>query len=379
MSEKLLKGWKRVRLGEVAVTNPENIGKNFPYEEIFYLDTGSITRGKIKQLQKIPLAKSPSRAKRLIKETDIIYSSVRPIQRHYGYIKNPSKNLVVSTGFVIVRAKQKKADPKFIYYLLTSNEMVDYLDMIAEASTSAYPSLRPDDIENLEIKIPESIDEQRAIASVLNSLDDKIDLLHRQNKTLEQIAEVLFRKWFIEDAKEDWEEVKLRNFFPVMTGKKNANFATENGIYPFFTCSRQILYAPSYSFEGHTILLAGNGDFNIKRYKGKFEAYQRTYVLIPYKEKYIGFLYTLMKYYLSEITGTSQGSVISFITKWMIEDFSFRLPKSYEEDKIFDQQLQKINLLYDKFDRNLVQIRTLEKLRDTLLPKLMSGEVEVKI
>jgi type I restriction enzyme S subunit len=125
---------------------------------------------------------------------------------------------------------------------------------------------------------------------VLSSLDDKIDLLHRQNKTLEQMAETLFRQWFVEEDGEDWGEGVLGDFFIVKTGKKNSNYGTDDGKYPFFTCSQKSILAPDYSFDGNAILLAGNGDFNIKRYSGKFEAYQRTYVLMPHEKKYFGFL-----------------------------------------------------------------------------------------
>ena len=190
---------------------------------------------------------------------------------------------------------------------------------------------------------------------------------------MEDMAQALFRKWFIDGADEEWKEVKLGDFFPVITGKKDANYSTDNGEYPFFTCAQGISQASDYSFDGKAILLAGNGDFNVKRYEGKFEAYQRTYVLIPYEGKYFGFLYTLIKFYLDEITGGACGSVIRFITKGMITDFTFSVPKTN-----FDKKLEQMNEIYSKVDSNQAQIRTLENLRDTLLPKLMSGKVRVK-
>ena len=226
--------------------------------------------------------------------------------------------------------------------------------------------------ENFQIFLP-PLPEQKAIAEVLSSLDDKIDLLHRQNKTLEDMAQTLFRHWFVEDVDENWEEVKLGDFFPIVTGKKDANYSTEDGEYLFFTCAQGVLRAPDYSFEGKAILLAGNGDFNVKRYEGKFEAYQRTYVLIPYEDKNFGFLYSLIKYFLAEITSGSQGSVIKFITKPMISDFTFSLPKQHSDEKF-----ERINEIYKKADFNQLQIHTLEKLRDTLLPKLMGGQARVK-
>ena len=190
--------WKEYRLGDLIMMNQQSIGRNYAFNTIQYLDTGSITKGKIDSLQEYLLIDAPSRAKRLVNESDIIYSTVRPIQRHYGYITNPPENLVVSTGFAVISTIKKKADSLFVYYFLSSNEVVNYLDMVAEGATSAYPSLTPDVIADMDVIFPD-LPEQKAIASILSSLDDKIELLQNQNKTLEEFAETLYRQWFIED------------------------------------------------------------------------------------------------------------------------------------------------------------------------------------
>lgn len=194
--------WKEYKLGELIITNALTINKKYPYTEIQYLDTGSITCNKIESYQYYNIEDAPSRAKRLVKEEDIIYSLVRPNQLHYGFIKFPQKNLVVSTGFVTITCKKEVLNPKFLYYYLTQNSVIEYLHTIAEASTSAYPSLKPIDIESLDIEIP-PLEEQKRIALIISSLDDKIDLLHQENKTLESMAETLFRKWFIEEVRHE--------------------------------------------------------------------------------------------------------------------------------------------------------------------------------
>ena len=134
--------WKEYRLGELITTNRKSIDNNYPFLDIVYLDTGSITTNKIAELQEFELQKAPSRAKRLICDEDIIYSTVRPNQLHYGFIKNPQDNLVVSTGFVTITCEKDKICPKFLFYNLTQNQTTEYLHSIAEASTSAYPSLK---------------------------------------------------------------------------------------------------------------------------------------------------------------------------------------------------------------------------------------------
>jgi hypothetical protein len=93
----MMSSWKEYKLGEVISSNNQSIDKNYKFENIQYLDTGSITNNKIDGFQVFKISEAPSRAKRLVKHQDIVYSTVRPIQRHFGFIENPNENLVVST------------------------------------------------------------------------------------------------------------------------------------------------------------------------------------------------------------------------------------------------------------------------------------------
>lgn len=173
--------WRDVKLGDHIYTNKKSVSKDYPFDEINYLDTGSITCNKIDQLQKFKLSESPSRAKRLVENEDIIFSTVRPNQLHYGFVENPIENLVVSTGFVTITVNKEFIFPKYLYYNIIQSNTIEYLHSIAEASTSTYPSLKPSDIEALELKLP-PLPEQKAIASVLSCLDDKIDLFTNKTK-----------------------------------------------------------------------------------------------------------------------------------------------------------------------------------------------------
>lgn len=105
--------WKEYKLGELIRTNVRTMDKNYPYSRILYLDTGSIVCNAIDSFQEFNIEKAPSRAKRLVVADDIIYSSVRPNQLHYGFIKDPQDNLVVSTGFVTISCNKDLLYPKF--------------------------------------------------------------------------------------------------------------------------------------------------------------------------------------------------------------------------------------------------------------------------
>ena len=296
---------------------------------------------------------------------DILISNIRP---YFQKIWQADCNGACSADVLCIRANNK-ADSKYLYYLLSQQLFFDYV--MSGAKGCKMPRGDKKQIMQFEISLP-PLEEQRRIAGILGAIDDKIENNRRINDNLEQQAQALYKQWFVDNRSDDWETKKLSEFFNVVTGKKDANFSTTNGEYPFFTCSQDVLKAPDYSFEGAAILLAGNGDFNVKRYIGKFEAYQRTYVLIPFDRKYHSFLYLTIKHYLQEITGGSRGSVIKFITKGNIADFEVALPQINIDDK-----LAVLDSLYQTIDGNMTENETLATLRDTLLPKLMNGEIKL--
>lgn len=381
--------WQECKLGDVVKTNAKSIDKSYSFEKILYLDTGSITKGKIESFQVITLKDSPSRAKRLVKPNDIVYSTVRPIQRHYGILKKPQPNLVVSTGFTVIEVNQKLADPDFIYFHLSSDESVEYLDVIAEASTSTYPSLKPSDIENLDISLP-PLQEQKAIASVLSSLDDKIDLLHRQNNTLERMAETLFRQWFIEEAQEDWEEGTLKDEFDFTMGQSPSGTSfNEEGIgipmfqgnadFGFrFPTERVYTTEPSRFAEPMDTIISVRAPVGAQNMAKVKCCIGRGVAAFRYKKNANFYTYTYFKLrsLMEEIKQfNDEGTVFGAISKSDFENLATTIPN--DKDVItFENEVKPIN---DKIIKNCEQIQTLEKLRDNLLPKLMSGEVRVKI
>lgn len=139
---------KLIRLGDICKTNKNSYYPKDNWKFVNYLDTGSLTENKITELQYINTKtdKMPSRARRKVIKNSILYSTVRPNQLHYGIIKEPVDNLLVSTGFAVIDVDTNKAIPEFIYYLLTQNNTTEQLQAIAEQSVSTYPSIKPSDI-----------------------------------------------------------------------------------------------------------------------------------------------------------------------------------------------------------------------------------------
>ncbi|MDD2451296.1 MAG: restriction endonuclease subunit S [Sulfurovum sp.] len=290
-------------------------------------------------------------------------------------------------------------DNKFFYYNYFL-ETLRYLD-----SGSAQSQITIADLSNEYFSLP-SLEEQKAIAEVLSSLDDKIDLLHRQNKTLEEMAQTLFRQWFVEEAKEGW-EIKFSDApIQIIDGDRGNNYPKNSDFFSSEYClflSAKNVTKNGFNFvdcsfitkERDELLRKGKLSRNdvVLTTRGTVGNIAYYHELIPFKNIRINsgmvilradetkisslYLYILMKSSLfseSVIEHTS-GSAQPQIPIRDLNNVSFILPPEDIYNKFMDQ----VEPIYFKVFSNQKQIKTLENMRDTLLPKLMSGEVRVGI
>lgn len=188
--------WQTVRLGEVAEINPEAIDNNWHYSYIRYIDISSVGEGSIVEPpQWMGLLDAPSRARRIVREGDMILSTVRPNRRSMFFASQPEPDWVVSTGFLVLRPRQEKIVPRYLYACVFDKSFTEYL--VSREKGAAYPSVLPEDIADAIIKLP-PLPEQRAIAHILGTLDDKIELNRKMNETLEAMARAIFKSWFVD-------------------------------------------------------------------------------------------------------------------------------------------------------------------------------------
>ena len=371
--------WKLIRLGDICITNKNSYSSKDNWKFVNYLDTGSLTENKITELQYINIEtdKIPSRARRKVIKNSILYSTVRPNQLHYGIIKEPVDNLLVSTGFTVIDVDINKAIPEFVYYLLTQNNTTEQLQAIAEQSVSTYPSIKPSDIENLEFKLPNLII-QNKIVSILDTIDSKICQNEKINNNLEQQADALYQTFFSPKSGTQGKIVTLDEYCSIFTGKKNANASVNGGKYKFFTCAPEALQIDSYIFDGNAIIVSGNGAYTgrTRFYSGKFDLYQRTYACTLLDNVNLDFifpLYWFVKLELSKkIMGGTRGSAIPYIVMNDLAKFEF----IYNEE-MFANYTPLFKSLTEAIQANESESENLAQIRDSLLPKLMSGELDV--
>ncbi|EEB33906.1 restriction endonuclease subunit S [Desulfovibrio piger] len=287
---------------------------------------------------------------------------------------------------------EKVADFNFIYYYLVN----EYEKIIKLASGAAQQNLNVSIISNYIIFLP-PLYEQKAIVGVLSSLDDKIDLLQRQNATLEAMAETLFRQWFIEEAQEDWEEYPLSSFIEIIGGgtpktseesywhgdilwMSGGDIASSHKSFIFDTdkkiSSEGLENSSANLLPKFSTVITARGTVGKICLLGEQAAFSQTnYGILPRIAGTPFFTFLLMSDLLCYLKQSAYGSVFDTITRSTFEEIKFNCPT----DNYIVNFENMISPFFQKMFSNCRQIRTLEKLRDTLLPKLMSGEVRVRV
>lgn len=320
-------------------------------------------------------------------ENDILISNIRP---YFKKIWKADRRGCCSNDVLCIRANNN-VDAEFLYYLLSQDLFFAYV--MSGANGSKMPRGDKQQIMNWEIELPSEKEDQRRIASILSSLDRKIELNNKINADLEEMAQAIFKNWFVDfepfkDGKfvdselgkipEGWKVGSLGDFCNVFTGKKNTNQAIEKGLYPFFSCAPEPLASNDAIFNGKAIIIAGNGSYTGRTsfYNGGFDLYQRTYACTireQDKENLMIFFYHMMKQFFEPTKmGGTRGSSIPYIVMGDITQQKFPYSK--------DWLIRFSNIANSMMDRKLridKENSRLSLLRDTLLPRLMSGELEV--
>lgn len=268
----------------------------------------------------------------------------------------------------LITCDEKRLNKLFAYYLFMTKSVREQLERSSSGTKVKHTS--PEKIYDVEVEIPDVISQQK-IANLLWFIDEKIANNNAINDNLEQQMHLIFENMMAKAAthKLSGEYTIAQNLATIVTGKEDANFSVPNGKYKFFTCSNTPLSCDEYVFDSSSILIAGNGDFNVKHYSGKFNAYQRTYVLTPDK-KYFGLLYLASLYRINSFKSRSSGSIVKFITKSDVENIPVFIPN----DRFYLQELNKLIYLQEQ---NKLENELLVNLRDWLLPMLMNGQATI--
>jgi type I restriction enzyme S subunit len=391
--------WKEYRLGDIAEVQTGPFGSQLHMSDYKLVGTPIITvehLGENKIIHNnLPLVGDDDKT-RLIKYTlqegDIVFSRVGSVDRR-AYVTCKENGWMFSGRCLRVRPNKIYSDSKFLSFYFGQEVFKENIRRIAVGATM--PSINTTILSEIDILLP-PLPEQRAIATILSNLDDKIDLLHRQNATLEKMAETLFRQWFVEEAKEEWEEKSLYECIQLIGGgtpktdkaeywngdigwlsggdiaNSHRNFVinTEKNITNLGLNNSSAKLLPQYS-----TVISARGTVGKYCLLAKSMAFsQSNYGILPKYKDCFFFTYLLLAHCVDELQSAAYGSVFDTITTNTFKGISIQLPN---EEQILEFEMR-IKSYFQKIKANQSQIRTLTQLRDTLLPKLMNGEVRVE-
>jgi len=317
---------------------------------------------------------------------DVIFTHAGNIGQ-VSFIPENSKyeRYVISQRQFYLRCNSNVLDYEFIAYYFKSP--YGQYQLLANANQTGVPSLAQpvSYLKSIKVLLP-PLPEQKAIADVLSSLDDKIDLLTRQNKTLEDLAQAYFRKWFIEDASDEWEVGKLGDYIEIHDSKRVPLSKIEREkmksgtLYPYYGAATIMDYVNDYIFDGEYILMGEDGTvetedgYPVLQYAtGKFWVNNHAHVLTaksPFNNYFIWFFLKQCN-----ISGIVTGAVQPKINQENLKNIDIPIP----DLTLINSANQFFANIFAKILNNLEQIKTFQKLRDTLLPKLISGEIRLKM
>ena len=323
-------------------------------------------------------------SKYIVKKGYILYNKLNVrFKRIWNINFETPENSICSSEFLPILAT--KCNQDYLYYFLCSDELTDTMANSNTGTSGSHQRIDPNFLMKYDILLP-PLPEQKAIAEVLSSLDDKIDLLTRQNKTLEDLAQAYFRKWFIEDASDEWEVGKLGDYIEIHDSKRVPLSKIEREkmksgtLYPYYGAATIMDYVNDYIFDGEYILMGEDGTvetedgYPVLQYAtGKFWVNNHAHVLTaksPFNNYFIWFFLKQCN-----ISGIVTGAVQPKINQENLKNIDIPIP----DLTLINSANQFFANIFAKILNNLEQIKTFQKLRDTLLPKLISGEIRLKM
>jgi type I restriction enzyme S subunit len=394
--------WKEVELQQIADVQTGPFGSQLKNEQYITGGTPVVTVEHLKDFRIIdfnyPSVTDEDKnrlSKYLLKQGDIVFTRVGSVDLS-AFVKKHQDGWMFSSRMLRVRTNAFEVDSRFLSYYFQQKNFRDYILNISVGATM--PSINTEILKAIPVSYP-SLPEQKSIASILSSLDDKIDLLHRQNATLEKMAETLFRQWFVEEAKEEWEVKQLKEITDIAIGrtpprKESKWFSTnpkdikwisikdlgDDGV--FISNTSEYLTKEAVETFNIPVIPKDTVVLSFKMTVGRvaitFEemlsneaiAHFKFNNKTPFSKEY---LYIFLKTFKYETLG-STSSIVTAINSAMIKEMEILIPDEFTMNAFKNET----EPLFNKIKTNQTQIGTLTALRDTLLPKLMSGEVRVE-
>ena len=375
--------WKECRLTEVCDTISETYKDSA--KKVVLINTSDVLEGKITNHKFVDNKNLAGQFKKKFQKNDILYSEIRPANKRYAFVDIDPKDYIASTKLMVLRSKSFIL-PKYLYYLLTNKNTIRELHAIAVGRSGTFPQITYSELSNIKFKLP-PIEIQEIILSFLLNLDDKISVNKKICENLEAQAQALFKHWFIDFAPfkngkfveselgmipEGWRVGTLGEIAEVSSGKrpiKRFDTETEEHNVPLIGASCVMGYT-NEAFMSKKILLTGRvGTLGvIQRFRSACWPSDNTLVLTT---QFYEFVYQILK--TLNYSGMNRGTSQPLITQGDLKNTSIIMPP----DEIIQEYENVVSKLMSLIEYNNKESKIISTLRDTLLPRLMSGEIKL--
>ena len=368
--------WRQCTIGDVCDTISNTYNSNA--QQVVLINTSDVLEGKVLNHIYIPNENLKGQFKKTFEEGDILYSEIRPQNKRYAYIDFAPINYIASTKLMVIRNKNI-VKSKYLYYFLQSDKIISELQMLAETRSGTFPQITFNELSKLSIKIP-PLPEQDRIISILDSICKKIDINQQINDNLEEQAKALFKSWFVDFDRNEWVHYELGDITLITAGgdrpSKYTNKKTIECHVPIYSngIDNEGLYGYTDVAKIHEESITISARGTIGYVCLRLEPYVpivRLISIIPNKKE-LSAKYLYLWALTQNITGT--GTTQQQLTVPIFRKTPISIPS--------DTKLKQFNSiadpLFSQIESNKKENIKLSTLRDTLLPKLMSGELSVE-
>ncbi|MDR1627865.1 MAG: restriction endonuclease subunit S [Oscillospiraceae bacterium] len=355
-------GRGRMKLGEVCGSISVTFRRQL--EKVILINTSDVLDGKVINHAYVPNENLRGQFKKSFQQGDILYSEIRPKNRRFAFVDFDASDYVASSKLMVIRANERVL-PEFLFQVLKSDDITDQLQLLAETRSGTFPQITFSELAALDVRIP-SINDQRAIAKTLGALDDKIENNRKINHHLEQMAQTIFT-----ELCSDGETAVLSDILDVLYGKDHKRLG--QGRIPCYGSGGIMRYVNEALYSGESVLIPRKGTLNNVLYINEpfwtVDTMFYTHMTRPNVAKFVYFTVRAL-----DLAGMNVGSAVPSMTTAVLNALEIVLP-SDESLASFEEA---VNPMFLQIQANNTESARLSELRDTLLPRLMSGELSAR-
>ncbi len=390
--------WKEYTIGDLCDTISDTYKRND--EEVILINTSDVLDGNVLNHKAVKNKNLKGQFKKTFRHNDILYSEIRPANKRFAFVDfDNTEKYIASTKLMVLRAHEDVVLPQYLFAILKSQKVIETLQHLAETRSGTFPQITfSSELAPMNVMLPDIVTQKQIIA-ILSVIECKIKLNNEINANLEQQAQAIFKSWFVDfepfggTIPETWFMAKLGDIASIKTTSfspaKNPDVILEHYSIPAFDKNKYPVFELAKEVKSNKYILTSKSIMisklnpNTKRvwrpmYLTEFAVSSTEFIIFEANNPiYKDFIYSIIDSvdFMDWMCAHTTGSTNSRQRTIPSTTLEFKVPIACDE--IISEFCAIVSPMYDKISQNICENQKLVKIRDTLLPKLMSGEIDV--